>query len=66
MGDDYDIEVYVDSNRNGQYDDPAATGLDGGCRNTTTVIPGGPADPSLGIDYVFDPTQPSNVSVGEP
>jgi hypothetical protein len=66
-GDRYRIDVYVDANGNGLYDNPAEAGADRGWRFERTAELAG--EEALAIDFAFepdDPAVPATTDVGAP
>jgi hypothetical protein len=59
VGVDYQVDMYIDANGNGAYDDPATNGGDWGCR-----ILGSSTD--TGLSLTMDATADRRVDVGRP
>lgn len=59
VGVDYDVDLYVDANGNGAYDDPATNGGDWGCRMSVSST-------ETGLSATMDATADKKVDVGRP
>ncbi len=64
VGDRYAVEVYVDANGNGAYDNPAASAGDRGWRIERKAEVAGAS--TIAVDLDFDPSAPSAIDVGAP